>query len=661
MPSGATINNATTNPIDISNNATLDIANNTYRPSTSNIPYPYFGIIDPGSTVYYSWNGISATDTVRVPAGITFGNLSLTNGLKYFSSGTVTVTGNISAISVAGMNGWYQSAFSTINLGGNFSLSSSSFDPIGTGDAARLTLVLTGSGTQTLSGGDFQLFRLQTLATPPATTLNILLSGSNLLLGNASSGGLNLLQSTHTLSLNGGTLTIRASGFFSATNTGTIAGHSLSSLVIDKVSGGTGIGSIGFTSGSRVLNNLTYNSAGTGSNNLTLNTALDVGGNLTLTNGTITLGANDLTLSNATTGAIAAYSAASYIVTNGAGALKRAISPAGLYTFPVGTSTKLEEASVNFASISGANTLAARFITGDGGTNGLPVVDGVTTIPYISTFGYWEINAATSMSDLYDGTFIANSFTNMSGYPYTHLLKRVDNISSWTVDGAHVTTTGSNTLATLQRTGMTGFSQFAVGKLSADAAPPLPVSIVSFSGYKDGSRNQLRWTTASEQNNRGFDVMRSADGINYTSIGFVNSQASGGNSDLQLNYTYTDNNITDGKQYYRLRQQDFDGHSKFSNIVLIKGDKPLTLMMEGLFPNPASTIVNVMIAAPVREKVSLVITDVTGRTVAQQLVNVETGSNTIPVDISRLNAGSYMVKLVCSSNCESQVGRFIKK
>lgn len=126
------------------------------------------------------------------------------------------------------------------------------------------------------------------------------------------------------------------------------------------------------------------------------------------------------------------------------------------------------------------------------------------------------------------------------------------------LDGTHITTTGSNLAAVLQRTGMSGFSQFAVGGQSNLS---LPVTLLSFSGYKDGSRNQLSWITASELNNRGFEVQRSTDGVNYTAIGFLNSLANGGNSNDQLSYRFTDNtpaggsNTTACARRYRWPQQ----------------------------------------------------------------------------------------------------------
>ncbi|MEI2739665.1 MAG: T9SS type A sorting domain-containing protein [Chitinophagaceae bacterium] len=173
--------------------------------------------------------------------------------------------------------------------------------------------------------------------------------------------------------------------------------------------------------------------------------------------------------------------------------------------------------------------------------------------------------------------------------------------------------------------------------------------------------NKLRWTTTSEQNNRGFDVQRSTDGVSYNSIGFVNSLAAGGNSNDNLNYSFVDNAPAGNKQYYRLRQLDFNGGTKLSNVILIKGEKPMILTIDGLYPNPANSLVNVQVAAPIRDKVTLAVVDMAGRTVIQKIITLETGSNTIPVDISQLTSGSYMVKLVCSGNCETAVGRFVKQ
>jgi hypothetical protein len=208
--------------------------------------------------------------------------------------------------------------------------------------------------------------------------------------------------------------------------------------------------------------------------------------------------------------------------------------------------------------------------------------------------------------------------------------------------------------------GLSTLGNYANGDQYVRTVPQvsLPVDILSFSGYKSGTVNKLQWTTSSEQNNRGFEVQRSLDGVNYSSIGFVNSLAAGGNSSSQLDYGFTDNSVTGDRQYYRLRMVNLNNSSKLSNIVIINGDKPMLLTINGLYPNPATTIVNVLLGSPVKEKITLVVTDMLGKTVVQQDAVVQPGSNTIPIDINRLTNGTYVVKVMGN---EGVVSKFVKQ
>jgi len=149
--------------------------------------------------------------------------------------------------------------------------------------------------------------------------------------------------------------------------------------------------------------------------------------------------------------------------------------------------------------------------------------------------------------------------------------------------------------------------------------------------------------------------------VNYSSIGFVNSQV-GGFTNEEQHYTFDDPNPTGKKQYYRLNQKDIDGNGKLSNVVMITRDRPTVLGIGGLFPNPASTLVNVIIDAPQRDKITIVVTDMGGKMVIQQQASVDLGSNTVPVNIGKLSNGSYLVKLICqSSDCETAAAKFNKQ
>jgi hypothetical protein len=203
---------------------------------------------------------------------------------------------------------------------------------------------------------------------------------------------------------------------------------------------------------------------------------------------------------------------------------------------------------------------------------------------------------------------------------------------------------------------VSGFSGFFVG---STPTANLPLLLISFSGYREANYNVLKWTTANEYNNRGFYVERSLDGIHYASIGFVNSLAPNGTSTASLHYTYIDNFLQGDKQFYRLRQVDFDGKSKHSNVVIIKGIRPTILTMN-LFPNPAHQVVNVQLETPVREEVTLMMIDATGKLVRKQKATIDIGSNVVPIEISSLASGNYTIILPGKGDRKPLSIQFIK-
>ncbi|SFB78732.1 hypothetical protein SAMN05421780_101480 [Flexibacter flexilis DSM 6793] len=101
----------------------------------------------------------------------------------------------------------------------------------------------------------------------------------------------------------------------------------------------------------------------------------------------------------------------------------------------------------------------------------------------------------------------------------------------------------------------------------------LPVSLLYFKAQTQKNQTQLVWATASEQNNDYFSIEKSENGKDFTAIGTVHGA---GNSQKMLNYQYTDHTPLYQKTYYRLKQVDFDGASKYSPIAVIANGKDLT-------------------------------------------------------------------------------------
>ena len=531
-----------TGTTDVANNGTLRLENTTL---------PTLGALATGSTVNYA-QAVAA----NANAG-TYYNLVLTGSTKKLSAGTTTVNGNFTLDNVTDFNG-AASPFSTLSLAGNLNMiNGSTFETGVTGDANRLTLALTGSGTQTLGDGTIRVFRLQTAAVP-VTTLNIQLGATtNLVLGNPSSGGLNLLQNTHTLSIGSGTLTITLSGFFSATNIGTITGGNTSNLVVDKTSGGTGIGSVSFTAGSQTLNNFSYNAAGTGSNNLTLGSPLTVNGTLTLTAGNIALGANNLAVA-----ALSGGSATSYIATTGAGAFTLPNIGSTPVVFPVGPSTTLYHP----ATITNTGTVDNFSVkVASAAPPCSPAAQSVTATWEISEAVAGGSNCALSLD--FTGAAIGAGFAP-SGAQVVHCNGAVSDYHNGTVTGT--VAAGS------------GFTSFSPIGISNDIVV-LPVSFTTVKASQLGSAVKVDWTNATESGVQQYIVERSADGSSFSTLG---NQAALGNNNSRMSYVYTDAAPVNGTGYYRIRAIMINGTEKYSAVVRVNTKANAETLT--VYPNPVT-------------------------------------------------------------------------
>ncbi|HVF96330.1 MAG TPA: T9SS type A sorting domain-containing protein, partial [Flavisolibacter sp.] len=155
-----------------------------------------------------------------------------------------------------------------------------------------------------------------------------------------------------------------------------------------------------------------------------------------------------------------------------------------------------------------------------------------------------------------------------------------------------------------------------------------------------------------------YQVERSTDGRNWNTAGSVTSF---GSTSAQHSYSFADNNISGLRQYYRLRQVDVNGATKLSNIVIISGIRPTTLVLTGLFPNPAASRVSLLVDAPAKDILIIQVMDAVGRVVKTQKSFVDAGSNTLELNVTGLMAGSYLVKVNCEAGCQTAVSKFVKE
>lgn len=171
--------------------------------------------------------------------------------------------------------------------------------------------------------------------------------------------------------------------------------------------------------------------------------------------------------------------------------------------------------------------------------------------------------------------------------------------------------------------------------------PPLtdvfPVEFVSFSAtdLKDGTVG-LNWTTASETNNDFFDVERSIDGLTFQSFHQVDGS---GNSDRNIQYTARDFQPIEGKNYYRIKQVDFNGNTQYSNTTVVTMDASTTFSIS---PNPVTEFTQVIVPHS-EEPTILRVLDVNGRVVLN--TQLASGVKEWNPSFSTLPTGIYFLEV----------------
>lgn len=174
---------------------------------------------------------------------------------------------------------------------------------------------------------------------------------------------------------------------------------------------------------------------------------------------------------------------------------------------------------------------------------------------------------------------------------------------------------------------------------------PLPVTLLSFQGKATSSGIELTWTTASEKNNDRFDVQRSTDGKEFSTIGKVKGA---GNSLTPLSYSFTDNAPAKGINYYRLQQVDTNGTSEFSNTIAHENIGTSATSSITVYPNPV-TGNNISIILNQNslnsDKVEVIISDINGRKVLERHLTATQNELQLSLDQLKISKGLYLIRV----------------
>ncbi len=192
----------------------------------------------------------------------------------------------------------------------------------------------------------------------------------------------------------------------------------------------------------------------------------------------------------------------------------------------------------------------------------------------------------------------------------------------------------------------------------------LPVELISFNASTKQSYAELKWNTATEINNYGFEVERKAVGVSslefgeqnpntktqhskqeWSKAGFVEGS---GTTNAPKEYSFTDINLSGGKYSYRLKQIDRDGKFEYSKEVEVTvGSAPLKFALAQNYPNPFNPTTNIEFTIPATGQATLIVFNAIGQEVATLFDGIaEAGEyHQTKFDGKNLSSGMYFARL----------------
>jgi hypothetical protein len=400
-----------------------------------------------------------------------------------------------------------------------------------------------------------------------------------------------------------------------------------------------GIGTIGFTGGANqdvdfggdeAYSVTVDNSSG----DVDITSAVTVTNNVTFINGDlITTGANLITFGTSATASGA--SAISHVF----GPVKKQTAGTSLFTLPTGDGTAYQPIGVTPDGV-GATDWTGEYISS-------PFADRTVSgagIDRVSGMEYWNLDH----SGVADGEITLNwgSASGVSTANTADMLVGFYDGADWiSMGGAGIT--GNSTAGNVRSGSWTNWTQNKFTLASSSNLNSLPVELISFDAIKDNDQVVVEWATGSEINSDYFNVLRSSDGISFTSIG---THLAAGNSNVVTNYVFYDLNPNRGLNYYKLQEFDFDGAKQMSDVKVVQFSDNGFEEIANVFPNPSFGSTNLLFVAENDGVHKLEITDQIGKVVYSANILSHEGGNTIHLNLYHLSRGIYHFNLIDPNN-----------
>ncbi len=625
------------NRVDV--NGTIQFRNNTLCPNPLAVAENYL-FFNSGSTYWLDRNGGNTpravwhtNSTIRI-TGVTLNP-------PVINVGTVAEIGNL-IFECPGVsplvNGW--SLTNNLLIKGNFQVLNTN----------SRTLILSSNGSVTVNNfsytvnGNFDISGNSRIAIANASNASKVVDFQ--VGGNANIGGISFdLQISNNVVSNPTTFKVRGNLNHTAGTFGAFSNaiNTTTDLFVVELNGTSNqnIASTGtIDNNNNELSLLLNNTAG-----VTLTTPLAVGKlsfNSTNKGRLTTSTTNVLTINNTGTHSLVVNSPAS----NGfvSGPVRRRTASTSDYVLPTGKGSTYDPLQIRPSSVS-ASVYQAEYFSG--AFSDLTVVAPLTGL---SNQEYWQIATVSGVDAaiLLTLTGAVPGAIASDGVVVSHY-----NGTDWTdySSGGTIIQPGNSSSGTARSTVVTqnGFYTFGFGIAGA-----LPINLLTFDAKKvSGNSAQVNWLISIGSNPDQFEVLKSSDGRNFSSIGTLTAV------DRQYNYTYSDHNLSTGTSYYRLKMTDKNGKVSYSQIVaVLNGAKGI--LFTSLIPTIVTSTATLNISSSDKGTMQLMITDMYGRIIKQQYVAIGTGNQQVILNLQNLPNGAYQVSGFMNNNKVGTI-RFVRQ
>ena len=278
--------------------------------------------------------------------------------------------------------------------------------------------------------------------------------------------------------------------------------------------------------------------------------------------------------------------------------------------------------------------------------------------------GYWTSDVAFSS----DGSYLISS--GRDGLSPINPKIKIWRTSDWQLQTYYSEglANGVPSLCAVPGTDLFVFGN-SYGELTLAQLPVvIPVELISFTASVSENSVTLRWQTASETNNSGFEVereQRSETGDQGSEVSPLEARSrlmteeqrsegwekiefirgNGTTSETHI-YQFIDKNLTAGEYLYRLKQTDFDGSYHYSDIVEVEVISPASFFLKQNFPNPFNPSTEIRYGITEDGFVSLKVFNALGQVIAEPLNGfIRAGNHKIIFDASGLASGIYFYQM----------------